>query len=89
MQIEKQIDNLTIERWRFIFLDKTLYLDGYTLLQRDSLRHKNYKVVKNYDRIMSRDNTIQESEVPFTDDIKTEALNQFISTIKVIKWSER
>lgn len=89
MQIEKQIDDLTFVRWRFTFIDKTLYLDGYTLLQKESKRHKNFKVLKKYDRLMGRYNTIQESEVPFTDEIKAEALNQFVSTIKVIKWSER
>ena len=38
---------------------------------------------------MHRDNTIQESEVPFTEELKTEALNQFMSKIKVLKWSEK
>ena len=89
MQIEKQIDDLTFVRWRFTFIDKTLYLDGYALLQKESKRHKNFKVLKKYDRLMGRDNTIQESEVHFTDEIKAEALNQFVSTIKVLKWSER
>jgi hypothetical protein len=38
---------------------------------------------------MGRGNTITEIEVPFTDELKAEALNQFVSTIKILKWSER
>lgn len=89
MEIEKQIDELTLERWRFTFMYGTIFLDGYCLLQKESKRHKNFRVLKQYDRIMGRNNTIIESEVPFTDELKAEALNQFVSTIKVLKWSER
>jgi hypothetical protein len=89
MEIEKQIDDLTFERWRFTWIDKNIYLDGYVLLQKESKRHRNFRVLKQYDRIMGRSNTILESEVPFTDELKTEVLNQFISTIKVLKWSDR
>jgi hypothetical protein len=89
MQIEKQIDELTFERWRFAFMHGTIFLDGYCLLQKESKRHKNFRVLKQYDRIMGRNNTIVESDVPFTEELKTEALNQFISKIKVLKWSER
>lgn len=89
MEIEKQIDDLTFERWSFTFMYGTIFLDGYCLLQKESKRHKNFRVIKQYDRIMGRNNTIVESEVPFTNELKAEALNQFVSTIKVLKWSER
>jgi hypothetical protein len=89
MEIEKQIDDLTFERWRFAFIYGTIFLDGYCLLQKESKRQRNFKVLKQYNRIMERSNTIVESEVPFTDELKAEALNQFVSTIKVLKWSER
>ena len=62
---------------------------GMTMLKKESKRHKNFKFLKKYDRLMHRDNTIQESEVPFTEELKTEALNQFMSKIKVLKWSEK
>ena len=88
MEIEKQIDDVTFERWRFTFMDGTIFLAGYCLLQKESKRHRNFRVLKQYDRIMGRSNTIVESEVPFTDELKAEALNQFVSTIKVLKWSE-
>ena len=89
MEIEKQIDDLTFERWRFTFMYGTIFLDGYCLLQKESKRHKNFKVLKKYDRIMGRGNTILEMEVPFTDELKAEALNQFVSTVKVLRWNER
>jgi len=89
MEIEKQIDDLTFERWRFTFMYGTIFLDGYYLLQKENKRKRNFKVLKQYNRIMGRGNTITEIEVPFTDELKAEALNQFVSTIKVLKWSER
>lgn len=89
MEIEKRIDDLTFERWWFIFLYGSIFLDGYCLLQKESKRHKNFRVLKQYNRTMGRSNTIVESEVPFTNELKAEALNQFVSTIKVLKWSER
>lgn len=89
MQIEKQIDDLTFERWSFTFMHGAIFLDAYHLLQKENKRKRNFKVIKQYDRIMDRANTITEIEVPFTDELKAEALNQFVSTIKVLKWSER
>ncbi len=89
VEIHKQIDELTVEQWNFGLINDTLYLNSYFLLKKESKRHKNFKFLKKYDRLMHRDNTIQESEVPFTEELKTEALNQFMSKIKVLKWSEK
>ena len=89
MEIEKQIDELTIEKWRFSFIDRNIYLESYYILQKESKRHKNYRTLKMYERLRKRDSNIEESEVPFTDELKQEALNQFVSKIKILKWSER
>lgn len=89
MEIEKQIDELTLERWRFSFIDRNIYLESYYVLQKESKRHRNYRALKKYERLSKRDSNTEESEVPFTDELKAEALNQFVSTIKVLKWSER
>ena len=89
MKIEKQIDELTLERWRFSFIDRNIYLESYYVLQKESKRYKNYRTLKKYERLSKRDSNTEESEVPFTDELKAEALNQFVSTIKVLKWSER
>lgn len=89
MEIEKQIDELTLERWRFSFIDRNIYLESYYVLQKESKRYRNYRILKKYERLSKRDSNTEESEVPFTDELKAEALNQFVSTIKVLKWSER
>jgi hypothetical protein len=89
MEIEKQIDELTIEKWRFSFIDRNIYLESYYILQKESKRHKNYRTLKKYERLSKRDSNVEESEVPLTDELKQEALNQFVSKIKILKWSER
>lgn len=89
MEIIKQVDELTIERWEFSFIGLNLYLNTYSLEKKESKKHRTYKAIKKYDRLWRRDNTITEEEVPFTDEIKQEALNKFMLGIKVLKWSER
>jgi hypothetical protein len=90
IRFEHRIDELTIEKWEFYQTDNNIYLDGYVVLMRESTLKRNYtKVLKRYDRLMERDSTIKESEVPFTDEIRKEAIKQFTDTIRCIKWSER
>jgi hypothetical protein len=89
MEIRKQIDDLTLEIWGFTFIYGTIFLDSYYLGQKESKRHRNYKSLKQYSRLLGRNNTITESEVPLTDELKTEVLKQFISTIEVKKWGEK
>ena len=73
IHIDKQIDELTFERWTFTWIHNHLYLDGYSMLRKESKRHKNYNILKKYSRLMSRDNNIMESDVPLTAEIKAEA----------------
>jgi hypothetical protein len=89
MEIIKQIDDLTKEKWNFTYIDNTIYLESYYLEKRESKRHRNYKKIKVYERLSERDSNINESEVLLNDELKQEALKQFVSQIKVIKWSER
>ena len=90
IRFEHRIDELTIEKWEFYQTDNNIYLDGYLLLKRDTTRKRYYeRVVKRYDRLMERDSTIKESEVPFNDEIRAEAIKQFTDTIRCVKWSER
>jgi hypothetical protein len=89
MEIEKQVDELTIERWTFTWIDKTIFLDKYVLLQKESKRKRIYSRIKHYDRIMGRNSTIKESDVPLSEDLKAEVLAKFIANIRVIKWEER
>lgn len=90
MEIERKINDLTIEKWRFTSLMYgNIFLDEYYLLQKESKGHRTYKVLKKYSRIMSRSNTILESEVPLPDDLKKEVFDKFISEIKILKWSDK
>lgn len=89
MNIERRIDELTIERWGFYCTQDRIYLDSYCLLKKESKKDKKYRVIKSYDRLRERDSTLKESEVPFNEAIKTEAFNRFVSGVKVLRWSER
>ena len=89
MRIEKQIDELNKEIWDFTVIDRNIYLNGYYLMKRESKRHRKYIDIKKYDRLMGRDSTITESEVPFTDDLKNEVLEEYFKTVKCLRWSER
>lgn len=87
--ITKKPDSLTQEKWEFTDIDNTLYLNSYTLGTRESTRHRKYHVKLSYSRIMHRSANIDEKDVPFPDSIRNEALQQFVSKIKCLKWSER
>lgn len=89
MEIVKQIDELTQEVWNFWFNNGNLYLDRYFLKKREDKKKRVYRNIKTYDRIFSRNNNIEEDEVPLPEEIKQEALRLFTSNIKVLKWSER
>ena len=89
MELRKQIDDLTIEVWRFNDIDRHLYLDAYALMKRESKRHRKYKYELRYERLSGRDSNITENDVPFTDDIRKEALEIYYSKIECLKWSER
>ena len=89
MYILKQIDELTQEEYGFYFCDgKVLILDTYSFRKRESTRKRIYKTIKHYNRLSGRDSNLPEAEVPFTDAIKKEALDEFFKTISVKTWSE-
>jgi Fe-S cluster biosynthesis and repair protein YggX len=87
--IERVKDELTKEAWDFTLIRETLFLNGYQLLKRESTKKRKYIAVKKYDRLQSRNSNIEESEVPFTNEIKKEALERYFETIDVRRWSER
>ena len=87
--VEKQIDELTEERFEFYQTENKLYLDKYFVSKRESTRKRNYRILVRYDRLRERDNTITEDQVPFTDEIKAQAIKQYVDSIKCLKWSER
>lgn len=89
MTIERVKDELTKEWWDFTLIRETLFLNGYQLLKRESTRKRKYIAVKKYDRLQGRNSNIEESEVPFTNEIKKEALERYFETIDVRRWSEK
>jgi hypothetical protein len=89
MRIEKQVNELTKEVWGFTVIDRIIYLDSYHVMTRESTRARKYRSIKQYERIKSRDNTLTENEVPFTDELRQEVLNEYFKTLKCLKWSER
>lgn len=89
MIVKKQIDELTVEEFDFYVSGTDLYLDRYLLLKKENKKKRKYSVLKLYSRLMLRDSTIKEDQVPLTDEIKAEAIKQFTDSIKCLKWSER
>jgi hypothetical protein len=87
--VEKVIDDLTTEQFHFYQTENKLYLDKYYLMKRENTKQRSYKVIKRYDRLMERDSTLTEAQVPFTDEIKALAIKQYVDSIKCLKWSER
>ncbi len=90
--IERKTSDNIKEEFGFWFDDrrKTLYLDVYRLLRRETSRHK-FQTVKQYSRLDSRTppyNWIKLDEVPLTDDIKKLALEKFVSEVKVDMWKD-
>lgn len=69
------------QEWSFTLINQTLILDRYS--------QRRYETVKHYDRIYKRNNNITEEAIPLPDDVKKEALEQYISQITVKKWSEK
>jgi len=69
--------------YRFWLKDEIkLLLDSYWLQERKTKRHK-FITVKQYNRILQRNNTIKLSDIPFNDEIKRAAKNQLFSQISV------
>jgi len=88
MKIEINIDDLNQEVYSFWENGRILVLDSYVLLNRENKRNKKWKIVKLYSRLSDRRSNIIESEVPFTEEIRQMALEEFIKTLTIQTWSE-
>lgn len=88
MTIEIKIDDLNKEVYRFWENGTTLVLDSYYLLSRENKKKQKWSYLKVYERILSRGTNTLESEVPFTDEIKKLALDEYIKLLSVKTWSE-
>lgn len=87
--ITNQIDKNTIEEYGFTIMDSNIiYLNTYRIATKEP-RQRYARTVKRYDRLNSRDSTIKEEDVPFTPEIREEAIRIFSTQLKCLKWSER
>ena len=90
IEITRKEGNYT-KLWVFSYFkesDLTLYLENY----RYSLKIEGkrvHQVIQQYDRLMTRNNTLTVEEVPFPDEVKNEALKTFIDKITVKKWDRK
>ena len=89
LKIEKQIDELNIEKWTFYVQENKIYLDTYYRLTKETKKKRNYKTVCFYNRLRVKESSISESEVPFSEEFKKEVIEKFTSQLKVLKWSEK
>ena len=87
--LKKLISDNTYDEYKFYISDNIIYLDEY---RRKTIKEgikRTYIVAEFYDRLSTRKSNIQESDVPFDDDIRKEAIDKYCSTIVCKKWSER
>lgn len=88
---EVSSDGLRKQEWDFYFdvshgTDTfNLYLNDYTLYQRESKRH-GWKIEGRYDRLERRHSTIDVADVPFDEDIKAVAKKAVVDKIVVKLW---
>lgn len=88
MNLVKQIDELTREEFDFYQTNNTLILDSYRYSTRENTRKRSYTSIKRYERLRNRNSNITLQEVPLTEEIKTEVLQEYIKTLKVMTWEE-
>lgn len=88
MTVEKQIDELTKEQFSFWVKDNTLVLDSYYLFSRENKSKRKYNFVKRYERLSHRNSSMTLQEVPLTEEIKTEVLQEYFKILKVMTWEE-
>jgi len=88
MTIEKQIDELTKEQFRFWVNGNIIILDYYNLFSLENKNKRKYNSIKCYDRLYTRNSNITLEQVPLTEEIKNEVLQEYIKTLKVMTWEE-
>ena len=82
---KKSDDGLTVETWRFCLIGNHLVLDDYAKVVRPTRRHKG-TAVSHYNRLSSRESTLDEAQVPWDEAIASEALVAYMQQIKVGRW---
>lgn len=77
--------------WSFWYNEgrHALVLDSYAIEEKASPRHK-FKLVAKYARLGDRSyeyETIQERDVPMTDEVCRRARQEFVANLRVVPWS--
>jgi len=88
MNLVKQIDELTREEFDFYQTNNVLILDSYRYSTRENTKKRTYNPIKRYERLSHRNSNMTLQEVPFTEEVKRQALEEYIKTLKVMTWEE-
>jgi hypothetical protein len=83
---KKSDDGLTVEMWRFSLIGNHIVLDEYCKMTRPTRRHKG-KVASRYNRLVMRESTLAEADVPWSTDIAEEAMRLYVATLRVVRLS--
>ena len=86
MELIRKYNDLKQEVYRFWLKDLDyfyLVLDSYWLEERKNKRCK-FKVIRQYNRIDDRNNTIKLEEIVFDDEIKRLAKLKFFDSVRVV-----
>ena len=85
VEIIKDIDELNRERYIFCLMsDMKLKLDEFRIESKETKRHK-FKSKKFYERLRQRESTLKVDDIVLTDEVKQEAITQFMSLLEVTK----
>lgn len=82
----KNGDISVTEEYTFYLNDNVLWLDTYVVKKKEGRKTIS---VEYYDRLREQNSNIKEKDVPLTDEIKKEAIENFINKLSVKKWYER
>lgn len=80
----------SLQKTEYIFwLDgSTFYLDEYIQWGRETERKKKYLRKKHYSRLRSRDSTIRLEDITIPSDVEKRVIDEYVSTLKVQKWTK-
>ena len=85
IEVENKIDDLSFERWVFIEIDNSLYLNRYYLYKKENKKKRKYLVVGLYDSLRSSFSNMTEGEVKLPNWVKKKAWWKYAEQIKVLK----
>lgn len=87
IEVIRQPNSLEREVWHFEIIATRNYvkivLGNYSKEHKPTIRHK-WQTISNYDRFRQRSG-LKASETPLPDDVETEAIEQFMTMVKVVK----